>query len=70
MVIPNMQSYYLDVLSSQLKKFGTLSVIAPTTQLQHEFKSIILSSTNKLFVFMTSRRPNVNAKGKLIENKK
>ena len=66
LIFPNQNSNYIDLNDSNPKvhHFPTLNVICGNTNLNLcEFKSII-ASDGKMFCFMTSKRPDVDDKGR------
>ena len=65
-IFPNQISYLFDLKTNTQQPFPILKVVAPFS-FTWEFKSIVLF--DKLIIFMTSKRPNINDKGEPVSEK-
>lgn len=74
-MVPNTISWIYDFsrskkMTSNPEIIPILNVLAPpATGATQDFKSLIINKCN-IYVMMTSRRPNVNCTGKLVETPK
>lgn len=68
-IFPNRQSHFLDLSLDKpiLRHFPTLNVYALHSSIYQDFKSTI--NQDKLLVFMTSKRPNVDERGRVSNQK-
>ena len=74
-MVPNLISWIYDFsrskkMTSNPEIIPILNIMAPpATGATQDFKSLIINKCN-IYVMMTSRRPNVNSNGKVLETAK